>query len=105
VRSPLEVTQRERAAQHAALLVKIIRKREGLSQRRLARLLGVSRRAVVRWNLGQSPPIGGAKRLLELLELRPELLGLLEHLADAQDRRRPAPVPDLYARVVGLCAY
>lgn len=46
----------------------------GLSQRKLAKLLGVSRQTLFRWETGQTEPSGAAAAFLRVLEAHPTLV-------------------------------
>jgi putative transcriptional regulator len=48
--------------------VKLIREKAGLSQRRFALLIGVSKRTLENWEQGRRRPTGPAKALLRALE-------------------------------------
>lgn len=50
------------------------RTRAGLSQRKLAKLLGVSRQTLFRWETGQTEPPGVAAAFLRVLEAHPALV-------------------------------
>ncbi len=58
-----------------------ILKQLGISQARFARMTGQHVNTITKWAKGESPPSGPAVALLKLLELRPELVAVLEEIA------------------------
>ena len=52
--------------------MKAIRERLGLSQEKLAVLLGVSKRTVENWEQGQRHPTGAARSLLRIVDADPQ---------------------------------
>ncbi len=61
-----------RITEFAELQVKAIRNKAGLSQRRFATLLGVSKRTLENWEQGRRNPTGAARALLKLVDADPE---------------------------------
>jgi HTH-type transcriptional regulator / antitoxin HipB len=60
-----------RSAEHLGLLVRLERKRKGLSQRELAGLVGVERKWILRFEAGNSrAEIGSVLKTLQRLGLR-----------------------------------
>ena len=58
-----------------------IRARMGLNQVKFARLIGASQQMVSRWEHDHNDPTGPAKRFMELIERRQDLVTELEDLA------------------------
>ncbi|WP_301007449.1 helix-turn-helix domain-containing protein [Faecalibaculum rodentium] len=56
---------------------KALRQKLGLSQRMMAKMLGLSEKTIEKWEQGANPIKGAASRILYLLDRHPELLNEL----------------------------
>ncbi|WP_300957629.1 helix-turn-helix domain-containing protein [Faecalibaculum rodentium] len=56
---------------------KALRQKLGLSQRMMAKMLGLSEKTIEKWEQGVNPIKGAASRILYLLDRHPELLNEL----------------------------
>jgi putative transcriptional regulator len=62
-----------RVTRIAELPVRTIREKTGLSQRRFAHLIGVSKRTLENWEQGRRRPMGPARALLKIVSAAPEI--------------------------------
>lgn len=76
--------------------LKQVRARVGLSQRDMARLLGVGEKTYTRWELGLSPQTKAMDNLIRLADQHPELL------LEIEARRRPERRAEIREYVIGL---
>lgn len=61
--------------------IKIVRTNTQMTQKVFSDLLGVSVRTVEAWETGKSRPNGSARRLLQLIEQKPEMIAEIEHVS------------------------
>ncbi len=61
--------------------IKIVRSNTQMTQKVFSDLLGVSVRTVEAWETGKSRPNGSARRLLQLIEQKPEMIAEIEHVS------------------------
>ena len=76
--------------------VQDVRKRMGLSQRDMSKLLGVGEKTYTRWELGLSVQTKSMDNLIRLADQRPEVL------AEIESRRKPGRKSDIAAYVGNL---
>jgi putative transcriptional regulator len=87
-----------RVTNHAAINVKLVRRRLGKSQAAFARMIGVSVATLQNWEQGRRRPDGPAQALLKVAAKNPEAVAAesgIQHdpsfgLADATVERKPA---------------
>jgi len=78
--------------------LKQVRSRVGLSQREMARLLGVGEKTYTRWELGLSSQTKSMDNLVRLADQHPEVL------LEIETRRRPERRAEIGEYVAGLAA-
>jgi putative transcriptional regulator len=61
--------------------IKTVRNKTQMTQKVFSDLLGVSVRTVEAWETGKSHPNGSARRLLQLIEQKPEMVEEIEYAA------------------------
>ena len=71
----VEVLNVEPLAEFPKERIKEIRKKNNLTQRTFAEVLGVSPKAVESWETGLRQPTGTARRLFQIIEKSPDVIG------------------------------
>lgn len=69
--------------------LKTLRKKMGFSQAFMAKILGVSKKTIEKWEQGKNPILGTSSRLLHLINIQPSLLEALfkERKTEKKDQK------------------